>query len=68
MSVSKTKEKKRCVIQVTKDAGYVNKLNYITVLYYCRSSHWRCSGRNFLTFNLVLRAICITLTFLNLIS
>ena len=57
MSVSTTEEKKCCVIQVMKDAGYVNKLYYITVLYYCGSSHSRCSGLNFLT-----------LTFLNLIS
>ena len=43
MSVSTTEEKKY-VIQVMKDAGYINKLYYITVSYYSRSSHWRCSG------------------------
>ena len=42
MSVSTTEEKKCRVIQVIKDEGYVNKL---------------CSGLNFVTFNLVLRAI-----------
>ena len=57
MSVSKIEEKKCRVIQVMKDAGYVNKLCYITVLYYCRGSHWRCSGLNFATFILVPRAI-----------
>ena len=44
MSVSTTEEKKCRVIQVMKDAGYVNKLYYITVLYYWGSNHWRCSG------------------------
>ena len=34
MSVSKTEEEKCCDIQVMKDAGYGNKLCYITVLYY----------------------------------
>ena len=49
MSVS-TAEKKKCrVIPVMKDAVYVDQLYYITVLYYCGSSHWRCSGLNFLT-------------------
>ena len=46
---------KKCgVIQVMKDTGYVNKLYYITVLYYCVSSHWRWPG-----------LIFVTLTFLN---
>ena len=57
MSVGTTEDKKCCVIQVMKDAGYVNKIYYITVLYHCGSSHCRCSGLNFLN-----------LTFLNLIS
>ena len=57
MSVSKVEEKKFRVIQVMKVAGYVNKLCYITVLYYCGSSHWRCSGLNFVTFNRVPRVI-----------
>ena len=56
MSVSKSDEKKYLVIQVTKDAGYVNKLCYSTALYYCGSSHWRFSGLDFVTFNLVPRA------------
>ena len=34
MGVSTTKEKKYYVFQVIKDAGYVKKLYYITVLYY----------------------------------
>ena len=55
MRVNKTGEKKWRVIQVLKDAGYVNKLCHITVLYYCGSSHWRCSGLDFVTFNLVPR-------------
>ena len=50
MSVSTTEKKKCRAIQVMKDAGYVDKLCYITVLYYCGSSHWRCSGLNVLTF------------------
>ena len=57
MSVSKTEEKKSRVIQVIKEAGYVNKACDITVLYCWGSSHWRCSGLNFVTLNLVLRAI-----------
>ena len=57
MSVSKTEEKKCPVIQVMKDAGYANQLCYITVLHYCGSSHWRCYGLNFVTFNLGPRAI-----------
>ena len=57
MSVSTAGEKKCRVIQVMKDKEYVNKLYYITVLYYGGSSHWKCSGLNFLI-----------LTFLNLIS
>ena len=57
MSVSTAEKKKCCVIQVVRDAGYVNKLYYITVLHYCGNSHWSYSGLNFLT-----------LTFLNLIS
>ena len=57
MSVIKTEEKKCRVIQVMKEAGYVNKVCYITALYYCGSSHWRCSGLNFATFNDVPRAI-----------
>ena len=57
MSVSTTEEKKCRVIQVMKDAGHVNKLYYITVLCYCGSNYWSCSGLNFLN-----------LTFLNLIS
>ena len=55
LGVSKTEEKKCRVIQVIKDADHVNKLCYITVLYYCGSSHWRCSGLNFVTFKLVSR-------------
>ena len=47
MSASKPEEEKCCVIEVIKDAGYVSKLCYITVLYYCGSSHWRCSGLDF---------------------
>ena len=43
MSVSTTEEMKCSVIQVMKDAGYVNKLYCITVLYYSGSSHWRSS-------------------------
>ena len=46
MSVSTTEEKKCRAIEAMKDKGCVNKL-YITVLYYCGSSHWRCSGLNF---------------------
>ena len=57
MSVSKTEEKECRVIQVMKDAGYVNKLCYSTVLYYCGSSYWRYFGLNLITFNLVPRAI-----------
>ena len=38
MVVSTTEEKKCPYIQVMKDAGYVNKLYYINVLYYSRSS------------------------------
>ena len=54
MSASKTEEKKCRVIQVIKDAGYVNELFYTTVLYYCGSANSRL---NFLT-----------VTVLNLIS
>ena len=57
MSVIKTEEKKCRVIQVMKETGYVNKVCYITALYYFGSSHWRCSGLNFVTFNFVPRAI-----------
>ena len=49
MSVSTAEKKKFRVVPVMKDAGYVDKLYYFTVLYYCGSSHWRCSGLNFLT-------------------
>ena len=57
MSVSTTppKRKKKCrVIEVIKDAGFVNEIYYITVLY-CGSSHWRRSKLHFLTltFNLI---------------
>ena len=37
MSVSTTVEKKCRAIQVMKDAGYANKLYYMTFLYYFRS-------------------------------
>ena len=57
MRVSKTEEKKWRIIQVIKDAENVNKLCYVTVLYYCGSSHWRCSGLNAVMFRLVHRAI-----------
>ena len=57
MNVSTAEKKKYLVIEVMRDAGYVNKLYYITVLYYYGNGYWRCSGLNFLT-----------LTFLNLIS
>ena len=56
MSVRKSEDKKCLVIHVMKDAGYVNKLCCSAVLYYCGSSHWRCSGLDFVTFNLVPRA------------
>ena len=39
MSVSTIEEKKCRVIQVMKDARYVNKLSYINGLYYCGNSH-----------------------------
>ena len=48
MSISTTKKKKFCVIEVMADKRCVNKLYYITVLYYCGSSHWRCFGKKVL--------------------
>ena len=53
MSVTETEEKKCRVIQIKKHAEHVNKLCYITVLYYCGNSHWKCSGLDFVTFKLV---------------
>ena len=53
MSVSTTKEKKYYVFQVIKDAGYVKKLYYITVLYYYGNRDWRCSRLNFLILTLL---------------
>ena len=38
------------VVQIMKDTGYFNKLYYVTVLYYCGNSHWKCSGLNLVTF------------------
>ena len=50
MRVSITKKKKCGVIQVMIDKDYVNKRNYITILHYCGSSHYRrCSGLNLLS-------------------
>ena len=57
MTIDKTKDKQCHVTHAMKDAGYAHKLFYIIVLCYCGSSHWRCSGLHFITFNLVSGAI-----------
>ena len=47
LSVSMTGENKCCVTKVMTKWWLINGMsaNYITVLYYCGSSQWRCSGK-----------------------
>ena len=49
MNVSKTEKKKVMSCHSTNEKYRVNKIYYITVLYYCGSNHWKCSRLNFLT-------------------